>query len=49
MHSVPESHTANDVVEYDDSEWTREELEVLAWVVGKEAGWEEMDEYDDEA
>ena len=35
--------------EYDDSPWTREELEALAWEVGKQAGWEDMDEYDDDA
>jgi alpha-D-ribose 1-methylphosphonate 5-phosphate C-P lyase len=33
--------------EYDDSPWTREELEALAWEAGKHAGWEEMDEDDD--
>jgi mRNA-degrading endonuclease toxin of MazEF toxin-antitoxin module len=33
--------------EYDDSPWTREELQALAWEAGKEAGWEDMDEYDD--
>jgi hypothetical protein len=33
--------------EYDDSPWTREELEALAWEAGKRAGWEDMDEYDD--
>jgi hypothetical protein len=33
--------------EYDDSPWTREELQALAWEAGKAAGWEEMDEYDD--
>ena len=33
--------------EYDDSPWTREELQALAWEVGKHAGWEDMDEYDD--
>jgi len=32
--------------EYDDSPWTREELEALAWETGKGIGWEEMDEYD---
>ena len=32
--------------EYDDSEWTDEEMELLAWEAGKLAGWEEMDEYD---
>ena len=33
--------------EYDDSPWTREELQVLAWEAGKSMGWEDMDEYDD--
>jgi hypothetical protein len=33
--------------EYDDSPWTREELQALAWEAGKHAGWEDMDEYDD--
>jgi len=33
--------------EYDDSPWTREELETLAWEAGKHLGWEDMDEYDD--
>jgi PHD/YefM family antitoxin component YafN of YafNO toxin-antitoxin module len=31
---------------YDDSPWTDEEMELLAWEAGKLAGWEEMDEYD---
>ena len=29
---------------YDDSPWTREELEALAWEAGERDGW---DEYDD--
>lgn len=33
--------------DYDDSPWTREELQALAWKTGKAAGWDEMDEYDD--
>jgi PHD/YefM family antitoxin component YafN of YafNO toxin-antitoxin module len=33
--------------EYDDSPWTREELEAAAWEAGKHAGWEDMSEYDD--
>ena len=33
--------------EYDDSPWTKEELQALAWDAGKRAGWEDMDEYDD--
>jgi hypothetical protein len=33
--------------DYDDSPWTREELEALAWEAGKQIGWEDMDEYDD--
>ena len=35
--------------EYDDSPWTREELQALAWEAGKHAGWEDMVEYDDDA
>jgi len=34
--------------EYDDSPWTAEERDALAWEAGKHAGWEEMSEYDDE-
>ena len=30
--------------EYDDSTWTREELQALAWEVGERAGWEEYDD-----
>jgi hypothetical protein len=30
--------------EYDDSPWTREELQALAWEVAERNGW---DEYDD--
>ena len=33
--------------EYDDSPWTRAELQALAWEAGKRAGWEDTDEYDD--
>lgn len=33
--------------EYDDSPWTRDELQALAWEAGRRAGWEDMDEYDD--
>ena len=32
--------------EYDDSPWTREELQALAWEAGEHTGWEE---YDDDA
>ena len=35
--------------EYDDSPWTREELQALAWEAGKHAGWEDMDEYDNDS
>lgn len=31
---------------YDDSPWTDEEMELLAWEAGKTIGWEDMDEYD---
>jgi hypothetical protein len=30
--------------EYDDSPWTREELEALAWEVAERTGWEEYDD-----
>lgn len=33
--------------EYDDTPWTKEELQALAWRAGKHLGWEDMDEYDD--
>jgi hypothetical protein len=33
--------------DYDDSPWTAEEMELLAWEAGKQAGWEDMDDYDD--
>src|SRR5689334_20686205 len=33
--------------EYDDSPWTRDELQALAWEAGRHAGWEDMDEYDE--
>ncbi len=33
--------------EYDESPWTSEELQTLAWEAGKRGGWECMDEYDD--
>jgi hypothetical protein len=33
--------------EYDDTPWTKEELQALAWEAGKRVGWEDMDEYDD--
>jgi hypothetical protein len=32
--------------EYDDSPWTKEELQALAWEAGKSLGWEDMDDYD---
>lgn len=34
---------------YDDSGWKKQELHTLAWEAGKSAGWEEMDEYDDDS
>lgn len=34
--------------EYDDSPWTSEERHALAWEAGKHAGWDEMDEYDED-
>lgn len=36
--------------EYDDSPWTSEERSALAWQAGsKHGGWDDMDEYDDDA
>jgi hypothetical protein len=32
--------------EYDDSPWTAEERDALAWEAGKHAGWQDMDDYD---
>ena len=34
---------------YDDSPWTDEEMDALAWEAGKTAGWDDprMDEYND--
>jgi hypothetical protein len=29
---------------YDDSPWTREELEALAWEAGERTGWDEIDD-----
>jgi hypothetical protein len=31
---------------YDDSPWTSEEREALAWEAGCHAGWDDMSEYD---
>ena len=30
--------------EYDDSPWTREELQALAWEAAERTGWEEYDD-----
>jgi hypothetical protein len=32
--------------EYDDTPWTKEELQALAWEAGRRAGWEDMDDDD---
>jgi hypothetical protein len=34
--------------EYDDSPWTREELEALAWEVAERTDWEEYDDAPEE-
>ncbi len=31
---------------YDDSPWTSEERDALAWEADRHAGWEDMSEYD---
>jgi hypothetical protein len=33
--------------EYDDTPWTKDELQAQAWEAGKPIGWEDMDEYDE--
>jgi hypothetical protein len=33
-------------VEYDDSPWTRDELQAVAWEAAERAGWQESDETD---
>jgi hypothetical protein len=33
------------LTEYDDSPWTAEEMDALAWEAGQSAGWDEMNEY----
>jgi hypothetical protein len=32
--------------DYDDSPWTDEEMDMLAWEAGQMAGWDDMSEYD---
>lgn len=34
--------------EYDDSPWTPEEMEILAWRAGTMIGWDQMTEYDED-
>lgn len=31
---------------YDDSPWTRDELQAVAWETGRRAGWQDADEDD---
>lgn len=50
MHYVlvpEESYELLRKLAYDDSPWTEDELEQLAWEAGAMVGWEDMDEYDD--
>jgi hypothetical protein len=35
------------LADYDDSPWTDEEMDALAWEAGKHAGWDDMGEYDE--
>jgi hypothetical protein len=37
---------SNETRDYDDSPWTSEELDALAWETGNLAGWDDMCEYD---
>lgn len=32
--------------QYDAGPWTDDEMELLAWEAGKEAGWDKMGDYD---
>ena len=32
--------------QYDDTPWTAEERDMLAWEAGRHADWDRMDEYD---
>jgi hypothetical protein len=32
---------------YDDSPWTRDELQAAAWETARRAGWDDTGEYDD--
>ncbi len=34
-------------LDFDDSPWTSEERHALAWDAGKQAGWEDMNGYDE--
>ena len=34
--------------EYDDSPWTRDELEAAAWEIAEKTGWEEYDDASEE-
>lgn len=34
------------LIAYDDSPWTDEERDALAWEAGQTAGWNDMDDYD---
>ena len=35
-------------LDYDDSPWTKEELQALAWELVKDEGWSEYDDFPDE-
>ncbi|HVC96790.1 MAG TPA: hypothetical protein VND64_24135 [Pirellulales bacterium] len=37
-------HLKEQEQEYDDSPWTREELQTLAWEAGEHTAWEEYDD-----
>ena len=41
---VSEYERLKEQEEYDDSPWTREELQALAWEAGERTGWEEYDD-----
>jgi PHD/YefM family antitoxin component YafN of YafNO toxin-antitoxin module len=35
--------------EYDDTPWTKEELQAAAWEIGQRVGWEDSGEYNEAA
>jgi len=47
--SPPIPSASREEDEYDDSPWTREEIEALAWKAGEHSGWDEYDDASDKS